>query len=227
MAQDPTDRGWSGEAAPEPAGPQPVAGSVRPLALVAAGVGLLVYLLGFIGPISVTSSFGGPLVVGGGFLAAAAVLPRAGRVLAPAAVLIGTGGLLLLQTGIGLGWPGVLLVATALAFLQLVAVVGAVLLDNQLLRSGPRRHPRHQPGPAGFAARRRQPAEYGLAGPGPPRGHAAAIGATAPPGRPPPEPPVDPAAAFAPPRPREPPSSDPPSPWHPAPPAGTEDPDGR
>ena len=53
------------------------------LALAAAGLGLAVYLLGFFGDVSVTSSFGGPLLVGGGLLAGTAVLPQVGRVLVP------------------------------------------------------------------------------------------------------------------------------------------------
>ena len=105
----------------------------RALVLVAAALGLVIYLLGFVGEVSVTSSFGGPMLVGGGLLAGVAVLPRVGRVLAPAAVLTGTGALFLLQLAIGIGWPPVVLVATGLAFVQTAAVVGALLLDNGLV----------------------------------------------------------------------------------------------
>jgi hypothetical protein len=71
-------------AAPAPARP------VRVLALVAAALGVVSYLLGFVGNAG-TIDLARLLVIGGGLLAAGAVLPRAGRALLPAAVMAGVG----------------------------------------------------------------------------------------------------------------------------------------
>jgi hypothetical protein len=136
-------------------------GPARTLVLAAAGLGLVIYLLGFVGEVSVTSSFGGPMLVGGGLLAGTAALPRAGRVLAPAAVLVVTGTLLLLQLVTGIGGQTVVVVALVLAFLETGAVLGALLLDTGLVAawaSRPRLAPPfaqqyggYPPGPAGPA----------------------------------------------------------------------------
>jgi hypothetical protein len=152
-----------------------VPGAARALVLVAGALGLVIYLLGFVGEVSVTSSFGGPLVVGGGLLAGVAVLPRVGRVLAPAAVLTGTGALFLLQLAIGIGWPPVVLVATGLAFVETAAVVGALLLDNGLSTARTGLAP-YQPG-AELGAAGHAPFDQGLFGPGPPSRYPPAIGA--------------------------------------------------
>jgi hypothetical protein len=127
-----------------------VAGPARALALVGAGLGLLIYLLGFFGEVSVTSSFGGPLLLAGGLLAGTAALPRSGRVLAPAAVLTVTGTLLLLQLATGIGGPAVVVVALVLACAQAGVVVTATVLD-----AGPGtrsvRRPPAPPYPSGYA----------------------------------------------------------------------------
>jgi hypothetical protein len=145
----------------------------RALVLVAAALAMVIYLLGFVGEVSVTSSFGGPLLVGGGLLAGVAVLPRVGRVLAPAAVLTGTGALFLLQLAIGIGWPPVVLVATVLALAEAAAVVGALLLDNGLAAGRPAPYP---PG-AGLGAPGHLPFEHGLTGSGQTGRYPPAIGA--------------------------------------------------
>jgi hypothetical protein len=126
-----------------------VAGPARALALVGAGLGLLIYLLGFFGEVSVTSSFGGPLLLAGGLLAGTAALPRAGRVLVPAAVLTVTGTLLLLQLATGIGGPAVVIVALVLACAEAGVVVTAAVLD-----AGPGtrsvRRPPAPPYPSGY-----------------------------------------------------------------------------
>lgn len=149
MSQQPAGSGPS-----PPYGPEPVVGSgpVRALALAAAGLGLVIYLLGYVGEVSVTSSFGGPLAVAGGLLAGTAVLPRVGRVLAPALMLAGTGALLLLQMCIGLGAPLVVIVATVVAFLQVVLLLGALLLNSGVLATGAGRSPPYRASYPGYRA---------------------------------------------------------------------------
>src|SRR5689334_10964373 len=71
---------------PRPTGDGPT-GPARLLALGAAGAAVVIYLLGFFADDSGllgTLSFS-PLLVGGGLLAGASVLPKAGRVLLPGA----------------------------------------------------------------------------------------------------------------------------------------------
>jgi hypothetical protein len=163
---------------PVPAdGYRPSSTPARALALTAAALGLLIYLLGFVGEVSVTSSFGGPLLVGGGLLAGVAVLPRVGRVLAAATVLVLTGTLLLVQLVIGIGAQPVLIVALAVAVLEAAAVFGALLLDSGVIgagsgRSRGRSHPpAAQAGPAGvvrfglpgYATGQRGPPDPGVA----------------------------------------------------------------
>jgi Family of unknown function (DUF5336) len=123
--------------------------ATRALALVAAGLGVLIYLLGFFGEVSVTSSFGGPLLIAGGLLAGTAVLPQPGRVLAPAAVLTVTGTMLLVQLATGIGGPAVVIIALVLAFAQSATVVGALLLDSGMV-TAPARRPAAAPYPPGY-----------------------------------------------------------------------------
>ena len=135
--------GQSGSGQPGSATAQPAAapgerpalsGPARVLVLVAAGLAMVIYLLGFFGQVSVTASFGGPLLIGGGLLAGTAVLPRSGRVLAPAAVLVVTGTLLLAQLATSVGGLSIVVAVLLLALVQSAAVVGAVLLDAGLVR---------------------------------------------------------------------------------------------
>ena len=171
----PTGPGAGPPPEPDAAGHRHLPPLARALVLVAAALGMMIYLLGFVGEVSVTSSFGGPLLVGGGLLAVVAVLPRVGRVLAAAAVLAGTGALFLLQLAIGIGWPSVVLVATVLAFVEAAALIGALLLDNGWPAGRPDLAP--YPPEAGLGAAGHGPVDYGLPGPGPPGRYPPAIGA--------------------------------------------------
>jgi hypothetical protein len=104
-------------------------GPVAELALVAAGLGLVVYLLGFVTDFGIGSLVFGPLLVGGGLLAGTAVLPGVGnRMVVPAAVAVVTGALLLLQVVVGGTASAVAVAALVLALLEAAAAVGAVLL---------------------------------------------------------------------------------------------------
>src|SRR5437870_4632998 len=69
---------------------------VRVLALASAVLAVVFALLGFLGAVTATD-LAGALVLGGGLLAGAAALPRAGPVLVPAAVAAGVGVVGLLQ----------------------------------------------------------------------------------------------------------------------------------
>lgn len=117
---------------------------VRLLALSAAGLAFLMYLLGFAGGANpLVISFAGTLLVGGGFLAGAAALPKAPRVLVPATVAVLLGALQLLQAiSVGPLDVGVVTIIMVILALGLLAVVGGMLLlDLGLLadmRSGGR-----------------------------------------------------------------------------------------
>jgi hypothetical protein len=127
------------------------------LVLAAAGLGIVIYVLGFVEP-GLSNSLIGFLLLGGGLLAGAAVLPRTGRVLVPAAVAVVTATLQLLQAVAGGGASTTAIVALVLAFLQSVAVIGAVLLDAGLVKA-----PAPRPStPAGYG----QPGGYGQYPPG-------------------------------------------------------------
>jgi len=67
-------------------------------ALVAAGLAVLIYLLGFTDGVStLISALPGAMLVGGGLLAAVSVLPRTRWLLAPAVVVAVVGALQVLQ----------------------------------------------------------------------------------------------------------------------------------
>ncbi|GAA1877194.1 hypothetical protein GCM10009836_68260 [Pseudonocardia ailaonensis] len=111
-------------------------GPVRTLVLVGAGLAVVVYLLGFFGDGLSGALTVGPVLLVGGLLAGAVLLPRAGKLLVPSAVLSVVGFLVLLQvvvvaTRAGLG--GILIVSLVLSFLQAAALTGAVLLDSGLV----------------------------------------------------------------------------------------------
>lgn len=155
MAEPPTSAIANPRHASEP---QLAPGPARLLALAAAGLALVVYLLGFVGEFSLTTAYVAPLLVGGGLLAGAALLPKVGRVLVPAAVLLTTGTLVLLQIVVGSPGetPTVGMIALLLAVLASAAAVGAVLLDAGLVKapsprsSGSAGHP-PQSYPGGYA----------------------------------------------------------------------------
>lgn len=114
---------------------QVVAGPARLLALIAAGIGLVTYLVGFFTEIPLTNMLAGPLIVGGGLLAGASVLPKAAKALAPAAVVVATGALLLLQFVASVSASTALIIALVLALLQAAAAILAVLLDAGIVKA--------------------------------------------------------------------------------------------
>lgn len=143
-------------------GPQLAPGPARMLVLGAAGLALVIYVLGFV-ELGLSNSLMGFLLLGGGLLAGTAVLPRAGRVLVPAAVAVVTGTLQLLQAVAGGGASTTAIVALVLAFLQSVAVIGAVLLHAGLVKA-PAPRPSTPPGygqPGGYG---QYPPGYGQPG---------------------------------------------------------------
>ena len=115
------------------------AGLVRALAFVGAALSLVFYLLGFVSDVG-TTGLVGALVIGGGLLAGAGALPRSGgRLPAPAAVVSIVGLLALVQVVVSSRITGLLLGALAVAFLETVAVVGAMLADAGVLGAPARR----------------------------------------------------------------------------------------
>lgn len=125
--------------------------------LATTGLGLVIYVLSFV-ELGLSGSLIGFLLLGGGLLAGAALLPKVGRVLVPAAVVVVTGTLFLLQAVAQGGASTTAIIALVLAFLQAVAVIGAVLLDAGLVKA-PAPRPR---APQGYG----QPGGYGQYPPG-------------------------------------------------------------
>ena len=132
-------------------------GPARLLALGAAGLALVIYLLAFFDAFGIGTGLGGALLLAGGLLAGASVLPRSGRVLLPAAVVMVTGVLLLLLTVVSLtssefeGPTAIAVVAVVLGFVAAALAVGAFLMDAGVIKAPARR-------PAG------PPAGYGQTG---------------------------------------------------------------
>ena len=155
-AAEPPSAAVPAEALPASAGP------TRLLALVSAGIGIVIYLLGFFDGPDLASGVIGPLLLGGGLLAGATVLPKAGRVLLPGAVAVTVGMLLLLQGVAAGGASTIAVVVLVLAFLQAVAAVGAVLLDAGII-TAPAPRPKAAPAPAygGYPQGYGQPPGYG------------------------------------------------------------------
>jgi hypothetical protein len=133
---------------------------------------VLIYLLGFfVDDSGLLGAFSFvPLLLGGGLLAGASALPRAGRVLLPGAVLALTGALLLLQlVASGGTTPGLIVFMLILGIVEAGAAIVAFLMDAGIV-SAPDRRPRppqqsQQPGygpPPGYA-----PQGYGA----PPQGY--------------------------------------------------------
>jgi hypothetical protein len=131
---------------------------VRVLAFVGAVLSVVFYLLGFVGDVG-TTGLVGALVLGGGLLAGTAALPRTGRVLAPAAVVVTVGTLGLLQTVVtSRGGSVLLLGALVIAFLQAVVVVGALLMDARNPGAAARRSQQQPVGQARYPAWSTDPA---------------------------------------------------------------------
>ncbi|MGH3913709.1 MAG: DUF5336 domain-containing protein [Pseudonocardiaceae bacterium] len=141
-----------------PAAPQP--GSTSPsggldlgkiLALATGGLGLVLYFLSFADDAGTyLRGLMGVLLLGGGLLAAASVLPKAPATLLPATVMVITGTLFLLidvakgpflLSTSGVTVPGLAIVALILAFLESASGVLALLVTAGLVnlnsRSGP------------------------------------------------------------------------------------------
>lgn len=113
-------------------------GPVAELGLVAAGLGLVIYLIGFVTNIGGSSSLILPLLLGGGLLAGSVALPTVGgRVLAPAAVATTTGALLLLRAVIDDGGSALSVGALVLGLLEAAATVGATLMHSGVVRARP------------------------------------------------------------------------------------------
>jgi hypothetical protein len=166
MTQQPQGTEKPAETAPAPADAQLAPGLARLLALIGAGLGVVIYLLGFFGESGLTTSLTGPLLLGGGLLAGAAVLPKVGRVLVPAGVLAAVGTLILLQVVADGGTSTLVIVALVLAFLETVAIIGAVLLDAGII-TAPAPRPSQ---PAGYGQQQygAYPQGYGQQGYGQP-----------------------------------------------------------
>jgi len=113
-------------------------GPVVELSLVAAGLGLVIYLIGFVTDLGGSSSLILPLLLGGGLLAGSVALPAVGgRVLAPAAVATTTGALLLLRAVVDGGGSALSVGALVLSLLEAAATVGAALMHSGVVRPRP------------------------------------------------------------------------------------------
>ena len=113
-------------------------GPVAELGLVAAGLGLVIYLIGFVTNLGGSSSLILPLLLGGGLLAGSVALPTVGgRVLAPAAVATTTGALLLLRAVVDDGGSALSVGALVLGLLEAAATVGATLMHSGVVRARP------------------------------------------------------------------------------------------
>lgn len=120
------------------------AGPIAEFGLVAAGLGLVIYLIGFVADLGGASSPILPLLLGGGLLAGTVALPTVGgRVLAPAAVATTTGALLLLHEVVLDGGTALVIGALVLGLLEAAAAIGATLMHAGALRSRPRKARRH------------------------------------------------------------------------------------
>ncbi|HEX5811618.1 MAG TPA: DUF5336 domain-containing protein [Pseudonocardia sp.] len=124
-------------------------GPVAELGLVAAGLGLVIYLIGFVTNLGGSSSLILPLLLGGGLLAGTVALPTVGgRVLAPAAVATTTGALLLLRAVIDDGGSALSVGALVLGLLEAAATVGATLMHSGVVRARPPKARKAVPQPA-------------------------------------------------------------------------------
>ncbi|MGH3938295.1 MAG: DUF5336 domain-containing protein [Pseudonocardiaceae bacterium] len=144
-------------AAPQPGPTSPSDGGLdlaKILAIATGGLGLVIYFLSFTDDVGgYLRGLTGVLLVGGGLLAAAALLPKAPVTLVPAAVAVVTGTLFLLIDitagpsflgGVSSDVPGLAILALILAFLESGAVVLALLMSAGLVNLPPRPRPRPQ-----------------------------------------------------------------------------------
>jgi hypothetical protein len=134
----PEDPSSAAAAAPQADPRSGRSGPVAELGLVAAGLGLVIYLIGFVTELGGSSSLILPLLLGGGLLAGSVALPTVGgRVLAPAAVATTTGALLLLRDVVDGGGSALAVGALVLGLLEAAAAVGATLMQAGVVRSRP------------------------------------------------------------------------------------------
>lgn len=166
---DPSQQTGPTSASAAATGVQLAPGPARLLALGAAALALVIYLLGFLGSIFITSGTAGAMIIGGGLLTGAAVLPKVGRVLLPGAVLILVGTLQLLQVVVGSvgGEFGVTLGAVAVIILVLAFVAAALAVGALLMHVGVVKPPARRPSaPAGYGQPGYGPGGYGQQQPG-------------------------------------------------------------
>ncbi|MCX6462569.1 MAG: DUF5336 domain-containing protein [Pseudonocardiales bacterium] len=119
-------------------------GPARLLALGAAGLSLVIYLLAFFDSAPALGSIGGAMLLSGGLLAGSAVLPKAARVLLPAAVLTVVGALMLLlyvaASSEFVDNSAIAIIAVVLGFVTAALAVGAYLMDAGVIKApAPRR----------------------------------------------------------------------------------------
>jgi Family of unknown function (DUF5336) len=137
---------------------RPRSGLVIELALVAAGLGLVIHLLGYVEDIGLRAYLAGPLLLGGGLLAGSVALPTVRvSVLVPSAVATLTGALFLLQSVVNGSASAVAVGGVVLALLEAAAATGAALLHAGVVRARPRARkaaapPAGYPPPPGFPA---------------------------------------------------------------------------
>lgn len=130
-------------------------GTARLLAMGAAGLAVLFFIIGLFVP-----GLNNVYLLGGGLLTGAAVLPKAGRVLLPGAVIVLTGALGQLQAVTGIGATAGGVIGLIIAILAAGAAVGAYLLDAGII-SQP------APRPAGYGGQQWPPQQQGYGGPPP------------------------------------------------------------
>ncbi|MGH3979155.1 MAG: DUF5336 domain-containing protein [Pseudonocardiaceae bacterium] len=172
----------------QPGSPQPRRGRLgldQILALVAGGLGLVIYLVSFAEGALLIRGFTVAVFVAAGLLAAATVLPKAPAAIVPAAVLSAAGTLWVLSFVVAESDPGGFgtvqtvttanVIVTILGFLQVAALVVAALMGAGIIttQSGPSPSPQ-QPSwgrqAGGFPAQPGQypPGQYGQPGQYPP-----------------------------------------------------------
>lgn len=123
------------------------------LALVAAGLSLVIYLLSFSDDVFATVALGGlalplPLLLGGGLLAGANALPKRPNTLLPATLLAALGALLMLLIVVKDSDAGGMSVVILIAgLLELAACAVALLMDHGVIKIAPK--PRGYAAPAG------------------------------------------------------------------------------
>ncbi|GEL16205.1 DUF5336 domain-containing protein [Pseudonocardia asaccharolytica] len=155
-------------------------GPARLLVLAAGLLGVIIYFCAFSSAALLYLVQAPQLLLGGGLLAASAVLPRARTMLIPGAIIGVVGALAALQGAVvvssglddlagGFGGPAsgslpfILIVVLVLAFLEAAALVGAVLMEFGLLKVPT---PRRASGSAGLGAGYGQQPGYGGQQPG-------------------------------------------------------------